>query len=83
MTDFHFYLSSRDSLDVRKKNNLSDFWIQFPKTYTLEGQWLCALKDISLTCNFTPKIQSKKISNDQELIKSDPTSCPKNQKGNN
>ena len=27
--------------------------------------------------------QSKKISNDQELIKSDPTSCPQNQKGNN
>ena len=27
--------------------------------------------------------QSKKISNDQELIQSDPTSCPKNQKGNN
>ena len=28
-------------------------------------------------------IQSKKISNDQELIQSDPISCPQNQKGNN
>ena len=28
-------------------------------------------------------IKSKKISNDQELIQSDPTSCPQNQKGNN
>ena len=28
-------------------------------------------------------LQSKKISNDQELIQSDPTSCPQNQKGNN
>ena len=27
--------------------------------------------------------ESKKISNDQELIQSDPTSCPQNQKGNN
>ena len=27
--------------------------------------------------------QSKKISNDQELIQSDPTSCPQNQRGNN
>ena len=27
--------------------------------------------------------QSKKISNDQELIQSDPTSWPQNQKGNN
>ena len=28
-------------------------------------------------------MSSKKISNDQELIQSDPTSCPQNQKGNN
>ena len=27
--------------------------------------------------------QSEKESNDQELIQSDPTSCPQNQKGNN
>ena len=27
--------------------------------------------------------QSKKISNDQELIQTDPTSCPQNQKANN
>ena len=27
--------------------------------------------------------QSKKISNDLELIQSDPTSCPQNQKGSN
>ena len=26
---------------------------------------------------------SKKISNDQELIQSDPIACPQNQKGNN
>ena len=31
---------------------------------------------------YVPK-QSKKISNDQELIQSDPISCPQNQKGNN
>ena len=28
-------------------------------------------------------LKSKKISNDQELIRSDPTSCPQNQKANN
>ena len=28
-------------------------------------------------------VHSKKISNDQELIQSDPISCPQNQKGNN
>ena len=31
----------------------------------------------------TIDFQSKKISNDQELIQSDPTSCPQNQKRNN
>ena len=37
------------------------------------------------TCDIRKKtpIQSKKISNDQELIQSDPISCPQNQKGNN
>ena len=41
-------------------------------------------------CTHNPKpicppllLQSKKISSDQELIQSDPTSCPQNQKGNN
>ena len=29
------------------------------------------------------KLRSKRISNDQELTQSDPTSCPQNQKGNN
>ena len=28
-------------------------------------------------------VESKKISNDQEFIESDRTSCPQNQKGNN
>ena len=28
-------------------------------------------------------VESKKISNDQELIQSDPTPCPQNQKRNN
>ena len=28
-------------------------------------------------------VLGKKISNDQELIQSDPTFCPQNQKGNN
>ena len=55
MTDFYLYLSSQDSLDVRKNNSPSDFWIQLPKTYSLEGQWVCALKQISFTCDFKPK----------------------------
>ena len=48
---------------------------------------LCKIK-IYLTKEHRPLyynsyMKSKKISNDQELIQSDPTSCPQNQKGNN
>ena len=55
MTEFYIYLSSRDSSDIRKNNTPSEFWIQFPKSYLLEGQWKCALIEISLTCNFKPR----------------------------
>lgn len=55
MTDFYLYLSSRDSLDIRKNNNPTDLYIQFPKSYTLEGRWSCALTEVTLTCDFTPR----------------------------
>ena len=38
---------------------------------------------IYTTVGLYKNTQSKKISNDQELIQSDPISCPQNQKGNN
>ena len=41
--------------------------------------WVIYVEDLLVTVNW----ESKKISNDQELIQSDPTSCPENQKGNN
>ena len=55
MTEFYTYLSSKDSLNLRTNNSPSDFWIQFHKPFALDGHWVCALKQISLTCNFTPK----------------------------
>ena len=44
-----------------------------PANRNMEILYFCMLK----------YVQSKKISNDQELIQSDPTPCPQNQKGNN
>ena len=41
------------------------------------------VSDLFLFCYEKNFMKSKKISNDQELIQSDPTSCPQNQKGNN
>ena len=40
-------------------------------------------KSMHLMTGFLSDYQSKKISNYQELIQSDPISCPQNQKGNN
>ena len=39
--------------------------------------------DDDIIKNEQASMESKKISNDQELIQSDPMSCPQNQKGNN
>ena len=38
---------------------------------------------VSVETNTDNLMQSKKVSNDQELLQSFPTSCPQNQKGNN
>ena len=55
MNDFYLYLNSRNSSGIRKKNSPSEFWIQFPKRYILEGKWICELIDITLDCDFKPR----------------------------
>ena len=50
MTEFYLFLSSRAS--VYRKNG---FWIEFPKSYLLEGNWTCALTIITLTCDLKPR----------------------------
>ena len=52
-----------------------------PKVFSFKSSDLTQIVEhlrVSRKC-----MESKKISNDQELIQSDPTSCLKNQKGNN
>ena len=55
MKDLYLYLHSRDSLELYPKNSPTECWIQLPKRYTLEGQWSCALIDLSLDCDFSPR----------------------------
>ena len=55
MTDIYFFISSQDSVNVSKNNDPSDFWIQLPKPYTLEGDWVCSVQELSLTLDFKPK----------------------------
>ena len=55
MESFYLYLSSQDCLDIRKNNNPSEFMIQLPKSYALDGHWSCAVTEIALTCNFRPR----------------------------
>ena len=63
------------------------YFIEVPSTFKMHSFirknhyfHLSSFKKLLSSCWL---IQSKKISNDQELIQSDPTSCPQNQKGNN
>ena len=62
-----------------------DFLFAFFKfMFTLDIPF--GLKDAEIIEKFNSTsryLRSKKISNDQELIQSDPISCPQNQKGNN
>ena len=54
------------------------------KVNKLKGMLQKRLKTVKNKCCGLGRVMwSKMISNDQELIQSDPTSCPQNQKGNN
>ena len=71
-------LSSNPSVsDLTSSRHLSSVPISPPVMSS--QKWDQSAVDSSMT--YTNR--SKKISNDQELIQSDPISCPQNQKGNN
>lgn len=55
MKNYYLYLHSSDSLTLYPNNSPSECWIQLPKHYNLDGQWECALVDISLDCKFNPR----------------------------
>ena len=54
-------------------------------TFACNVNWVSAhwLNSFKASPEEKSMMESKKISNDQELIQSDPTSCPQNPKGNN
>ena len=56
--------------------------LQTSATLKTKNKW-ASLTDFQECFKDCDTIESKKISNDQELIQSDPTSCPQNQNGNN
>ena len=66
--------SSHPASDIKQERNekISENWILWKQRHHTKY-------------NYTRQsiVKSKKISNDQELIQSDPISCPQNQKGNN
>ena len=64
-----------------KLQRVGGLWSPFIQIATDVGSRLG--KDWIPTLRLFLNLQSKKISNDQELIQSDPISCPQNQKRNN
>ena len=71
-------ISSLYLTSMAAQAGLSLLWSRTPKTWLI--YYAC---ETLLRTGQEVRLQSKKISNDQELIQSDPTSCPQNQKGNN
>ena len=74
----HEYQRSRSFIDLDPNYSDSTFFkLLFSNNHLAD--WSQILFGVSLGW----EKESKKISNDQELIQSDPISCPQNQKGNN
>jgi hypothetical protein len=55
MESLYLYINSKDSEEICKNNSPSDFLVYFPQSYELDGVWSCALTDVTLACNFTPR----------------------------
>ena len=45
----YFFVSSEDSKDIHPMNSLSDFIVELPRMYDLEGQWEIALLDVEVS----------------------------------
>ena len=50
--NFYLFVSSSDSLNVHENNVGSDFIVQLPQTYHLDGKWECALIEASFVPDF-------------------------------
>ena len=71
-----FLVSALINLIILQKNWLEIYQIMLTCVYYCS----IVIRSFGYMASYT---QSKKISNDQELIQSDPISCPQSQKGNN
>ena len=83
------YLFLQQTLEIKFNENKNQYGIlkfqNIIKTPTYYSDLKIFSKPPPPLLSYLKKIrfQSKKISNDQELIQSDPISCPQNQKENN
>ncbi len=55
MDSFYLFINCSDSLTLHKNNSATEFDIELPKKYVLDGNWECALKELSLTLSFHPE----------------------------
>ena len=47
--EFYLFLNSQNSKDLHPENVSTDFTIDLPRAYSLEGDWECALKEIEVS----------------------------------
>lgn len=52
MNDFYLHLYCGDSLEKHVDSHAGDFLVDLPRTYVLEGQWECALTELTFVSDF-------------------------------
>lgn len=74
MSTHHFlFCSSKDCINFHPENNSNDFIVELPKTLHLDGDWECALLDVTFE-NLTPgRSKIKAFSHKLSLIHNLPT----------
>ena len=75
------WLQDSKQLGSLNKINIKVYYIHI--FIDLRHNFSPTLKNVKFKAKFSSIVEVKKISNDLELIQSDPISCPQNQKGNN
>ena len=75
---------TKSSQTVREQNQMFDYRAHSESEPSVSVDFLRVVQLLTTLLKKQKKnMLNKKISNDQELIQSDPTSCPQNQNGNN
>jgi hypothetical protein len=56
VNELYLFLDSRDSLSIHADNKASDFTVELPQCYYLQGNWECALIELRMRLHSASRI---------------------------